>query len=156
LLQAIANAPQARLSRLEILGVEERHQQLVEWNATAQAYPREKCIHELFEEQVQRREDAAAVVCGEATLTYAALEARANRLARYLKGEGVGPDRLVGICMERCVDLVVAVLGVLKAGGAYLPLDPSHPPKRLAYMLEDAGPCVVLTQEKLRSVLAPE
>jgi non-ribosomal peptide synthetase component F/acyl carrier protein len=155
LLQAIADAPQARLSRLEILSVEERRQQLVEWNATAQAYPREKCIHELFEEQVLRGKDAAAVVYGEVTLTYAALEARANRLARHLRGRGVGPDQLVGICMERCVDLVVAVLGVLKAGGAYLPLDPSYPPKRLAYMLEDAGPRVVLTQEKLRSGLAP-
>jgi amino acid adenylation domain-containing protein len=155
LLEAIVASPQSRLSQLEMLGEEEKRQQLIEWNATSRSYPDDKCIHELFEAQALLCEDADAVVCGEATLTYAALDARANRLARFLKDNGIGPDRLVGICMERSVDLVVAVLGVLKAGGAYLPLDPSYPPKRLAYMLEDAAPPVVLTQEKLRPVLEP-
>jgi len=154
LLEAIVAAPQAHLSRLEMLGDAERHRQLVEWNATTRPYPQEQCIHELFEAQALRNENAMAVVCGEETLSYAVLNARANQLARYLQVKGVGPDRLVGICMERSVELIVAMLGVLKAGGAYVPLDPSHPTKRLAYMLADAAPSVVLTQEKLKGSLA--
>ena len=123
------------------------------FNATRAEYPREKFLHELFEEQVERTPGEIAVVAEERSLTYAQLNARANQLARYLKDRGVGPDVLVGICVERSLEMVVGLLGILKAGGAYVPLDPNYPPERLEYMLKDAAPKVVLTQEELRGVL---
>ena len=124
-----------------------------EFNAAARAYPREKLIHQLFEEQVDRAGDALAVMYEGQPLTYAALNERANQLARSLREKGVVPDTLVGICMERSLEMVVGLLGILKAGGAYVPLDPSYPSDRLSYMLEDAAPKIVLTQERLRSAL---
>ena len=124
-----------------------------EFNAAARAYPREKLIHQLFEEQVDRAGDALAVMYEGQPLTYAALNERANQLARSLREKGVVPDTLVGICMERSLEMVVGLLGILKAGGAYVPLDPSYPSDRLSYMLEDAAPKIVLTQERLRSTL---
>jgi len=126
-----------------------RHRMLVEWNATHAEYPRAACIHQLFEEQARRTPDAVALVCGDQELTYRELDARADRLARYLQGVGVGPDVLVGICMHRCVELIVGILGTLKAGGAYVPLDPSYPKKRLAAMFEDIDIAVLLTKERL-------
>ncbi|HVQ39952.1 MAG TPA: amino acid adenylation domain-containing protein, partial [Pyrinomonadaceae bacterium] len=112
-------------------------------------YPRELCIHELFEAQVQRTPEAVAVVFGDEQLSYAELNSRANQLAHYLRAQGVGPDSLVGLCVERSAALVVALLGILKAGGAYVPLDPNYPRERLEYMIEDSGPVMVLTQEWL-------
>ncbi|MEN6375767.1 MAG: AMP-binding protein, partial [Smithella sp.] len=108
-----------------VLTESERHQLLVEWNTTQIDYPREKCIHELFEEQVERTPDAVALIFEGQRLTYSELNRRANQLARYLINLGVGSDVLVGICMERSLEMVVGLLGILKAGGAYVPLDPA-------------------------------
>ena len=121
---------------------------LVEWNATAAAYPRETCLHQLFEAQVERRPDAVALVFGEETLSYGELNARATRLAHRLRGIGVGPDDRVAVCVDRSVAMVVALLAVLKAGGAYVPLDPAYPAGRLAYMLEDSAPVALLTHRR--------
>jgi amino acid adenylation domain-containing protein len=150
LVEALEQAPQRAALRLPILPESERHQVIESFNATQAAYPQEKLIHELFEEQVKRTPAAVAVVYEGQSLTYAELNGRANQLARYLRDKGVGPDQLVGICVERGLEMVVGVLGVLKAGGAYVPLDPKYPPERLAYMLNDAAPTVLLTQERLR------
>ena len=109
-------------------------------------YPREKLVHELFEEQAERMPDAVAVVFEDAALSYGELNRRANRLAHYLRELGVGPDARVAICVERGLEMMVGLLGVLKAGGAYAPLDPAYPRERLRYMLEDSAPVVLLTQ----------
>src|SRR6185503_779166 len=138
-----------------LLGEEEARRLLVAWNQTATDYPRAQCVHELFEAQVERTRDALALSCGDDTLTYRDLNERANQLAHYLRARGVSPDTLVGLCIERSADMVVAILGILKAGGAYLPLDPSYPQDRLAFMLEDAGVPVLLTNESLLSQLPP-
>jgi amino acid adenylation domain-containing protein len=126
-----------------------RHRMLVEWNHTPAEYPRDSCIHQLFEAQARRAPDAVALVYGELELTYRELDERANELARYLQGLGVGPDVLVGICMHRSPELIVGILGTLKAGGAYVPLDPTYPKKRLAAMFEDVEIPVLLTQERV-------
>ena len=129
---------------------EEREQLLYEWNATEVEYPRNKCMHELFEEQVERTPNAIAIVYQEQALSYGELNGRANRLAHYLRELGVGPDKLVAVCVERGLEMVVGLLAVLKAGGAYVPLDPAYPVERLRYMVEDSGPEVLLTQGHLR------
>src|SRR5207248_74364 len=116
----------------------ERQQLLVDWNATQAAYPKDKCIHLLFEAQVERTPEAVAVVFDRQQLTYRELNQRANQLAHYLQKLSVGPDVLVGICVERSLEMVVGLLGILKAGGAYVPLDPTYPSERIAFMLEDA------------------
>ncbi|MBD2525708.1 non-ribosomal peptide synthetase [Nostoc sp. FACHB-133] len=131
----------------------ERHQLLVEWNNTLVDYPRDKCIHQLFEAQVELTPDAVAVVFEDKQLTYSQLNTRANQLARYLQKLGVKPDVLVGICVDRSLEMIVGLLGILKAGGAYVPLDPAYPSERLAYMLSDSQVKVLLTQEKLASSL---
>jgi amino acid adenylation domain-containing protein len=141
------------VSQLPLLTAAERHQLLVEWNTTAADFGQEKCIHTLFEEQVERTPDAVAVIFEEAQLTYAELNARANQLAHTLQGLGVGPDVLVGLCVERSLEMVVGLLGILKAGGAYVPLDPKYPAERLAFMLEDAAVPVLLTQASLLGTL---
>jgi amino acid adenylation domain-containing protein len=153
LVEALEQAPQRAALSLSILPSSERDQVIHAFNATQRAYPQEKLIHELFEEQVARTPDAVAVRYEDRTLSYAQLNARANQLARYLSKRGVGPDRLVGICVERSLEMVVGLLGILKAGGAYLPLDPNYPAERLEYMLSDAAPQVVLTQRSLREQL---
>jgi amino acid adenylation domain-containing protein len=136
-------------SELALLTASEKHQLLVEWNATQTDYPADKCIHQLFEEQVERTPDAVAVVFEEEQLTYRELNCRANQLSHYLQTVGVEPDVLVGICVERSLEMLVGLLGILKAGGAYVPLDPAYPEERLAYMLSDAQVSMLLTQEKL-------
>jgi len=123
------------------------------FNATRVSYGGPGLIHQLFEERVHRSAQAVAVVYEGQSLTYAALNERANQLARYLREKGVAPDRLVGLCVERSLEMVVGLLGILKAGGAYVPLDPSHPTERLSYVLEDAAPTIVLTQERLKDRL---
>ena len=100
---------------------------LVDWNQTEQDFPRDKGLHELFEEQVERTPEAIAVVFGNLQLTYRELNAQANQLARHLRKLGVGPDTLVGICVERSMEMVIGLMGILKAGGAYVPLDPEYP-----------------------------
>jgi len=149
LLEEIVRDADRQVSQLVILSERERRQVLEEWNRTAAEYPREATVPELFERQVEVAPQAEALVCGRERLTYAQLEERSNRLARYLSKLGVGPEVLVGLCLERSVEMVVGLLGILKAGAAYVPLDPSYPSKRLAFMLEDTGARVVLTQESL-------
>ena len=149
LLEGIATDPGRRLSELPLLTEAERQQVLVEWNQTAVAYPKDVCLPQLFEAQVERAPAAVAVVCEGQTLTYWELNRRANQLAHYLKGLGVGPEVLVGICVERSLEMVVGLLGILKAGGAYVPLDPAYPKERLAFMLQDAQALVLLTQQRL-------
>ena len=112
-------------------------------------YPKDSCVHELFEAMVRQHPTKVAVVSEGRRCTYIELNQRAEQLAAYLRTLGVGPDVLVGVCLERSIEMVTAVLGILKAGGAYLPLDPSHPPERMAFMLDDAKPRVLLTQRNL-------
>ena len=140
-------------SQLSPLADAERRRVILERNATQAEYPKDQCIHELFEQQARRTPEAIAVVFEQEQLTYSALNARANQLAHHLRRLGVGPEVLVGICAERGLELVVGVLGILKAGGAYVPLDPAYPPERLAFMLEDSRACVLLTQHRLREHL---
>ncbi len=149
LLAGIVSDPTQRISQLPMLTAAERHQLLVEWNETARAYPREKCIHELFEVQTGRTPEAVALSCEEKQVSYRELNERANRLAHHLRGLGVGPEVVVGVCLERSIEMVVAVLGILKAGGAYLPLEPEYPLERRRWMLEDAGVRLVLTKQAL-------
>jgi amino acid adenylation domain-containing protein len=149
LLEGIVAAPDRHLSELPLLTEEELHQLLEEWNGTETPYSQDRCIQELFEEQVERTPDAVAVVFEEQQLTYRELNRRANQLAHHLRALGVGPGVLVGICAERSVEVVVGLLGILKTGGAYVPLDPAYPKERLSFMLEDARAPVLLTQERL-------
>ncbi|HEX2269094.1 MAG TPA: condensation domain-containing protein, partial [Pyrinomonadaceae bacterium] len=138
LLEDIVRTPDQRISRLSLLKDDERRETIAQWNQTETLYPRESSIHALFEQQAARTPDAVAVICGDVRLTYRELNERANQLAHHLQALGVGPDVLVGICLERSVEMIVAALGALKAGGAYVPLDPSYPMPRLAAMLEDS------------------
>ncbi|MBG1243115.1 amino acid adenylation domain-containing protein [Nostoc sp. NZL] len=149
LLESIITNPEERISQLPLLSQTEQQQLLVEWNNTLTDYPRDKSIHQLFEEQVERTPNAIAVVFEDQQLTYQQLNCRANQLAHYLKSLGVSADVLVGICVERSIEMVVGLLGILKAGGAYVPLDPNYPQERLAFMLEDAQVSVLLTQHSL-------
>lgn len=131
----------------------ERQRVLVDWNQTLVDFPRSRCIHQLFEEQVQRTPEAVALVCEERQLTYRELNQRADQLAARLQKLGVGPDVLVGVCMRRSLEMVVALYAIHKAGGAYLPMDPNYPRERLGFMLEDARAKVVLTQSFLQALL---
>ncbi|NEO15942.1 MAG: AMP-binding protein [Moorea sp. SIO4G2] len=137
LLEGIVANPETPIFKLPLLTESERHQLLIEWNNTQVDYPKDKCIHQLFEEQAEKIPDAVAVVFEDQKLTYRELNCRGNQLAHYLQSEGVGPEVLVGICVQRSIEMVVGLLGILKAGGAYVPLDPGYPQERLAYMIED-------------------
>jgi amino acid adenylation domain-containing protein len=154
LLEAIVADPEQRLSDFPLLTEAERQQLLVEWNDTKTDNPQDLCIHQLFEAQVERTPDAIAVVFEAEQLTYGELNRRANRLAHHLRALGVGPEVLVGICLERSLEMVIGLLGILKAGGAFVPLDPAYPKERLAFMLKDAQVPVLLTQERLVAGLA--
>ncbi|MEG3908708.1 amino acid adenylation domain-containing protein [Microcoleus sp. w2-18bC1] len=147
--------PEQQLRSEETLTDAERYKLLVEWNNTTREYPQDKCIHQLFEEQVERTPDAIAVVFESQQLTYLELNAKANQLVHYLQELGVGPEVLVGICVERSIDMIVGLLGILKAGGAYVPLDAAYPSERLAFMLQDSSVSVLLTQSKLIEKLPP-
>ncbi|HEV2207709.1 MAG TPA: amino acid adenylation domain-containing protein [Verrucomicrobiae bacterium] len=155
LLLAVAANPDQRLSQLPLLRQAERQQLLLSWNETSAAFPRGRCLHDVFEAQARRTPHKVAVVCEGSKLTYRQLDERANQLAHRLQKAGVGPDMPVGICLERSVEMVVGLLGILKAGGAYLPLDPGYPKERLQFMLEDSGAKVLLTQEGLVGALPP-
>jgi len=154
LLDAFVKQPQTRLSELSLLSVAEQRQILLDWNATAVDYPQGRFIHQLFEAQAEKKPDALAIVFEGQTLSYAELNARANRLAHYLRSKGVGPDVLVGICVERSLEMVIGLLGILKAGGAYVPLDPGYPQDRLDFMVHDVGAPIVLSQESCKAKLA--
>ena len=148
-LRGVVSNASASISVLPLLTQEERHQLLVEWNNTCAEYPQNKCIHQLFEAQVEQNPEATAVIFENQQLTYKELNCRANQLAHYLQSLGVKPEVLIGICVERTIEMMVGIIGILKAGGAYVPLDPTYPGERLAFMLEDAQPAVLLTQSRL-------
>jgi amino acid adenylation domain-containing protein len=149
LLRAIADRPQLSISDLPLVGQDELQQLLVTVNETAAEFPRERCIHQLFEDQAARTPDAVAVICGEIRLSYAELNARANQLASYLQKRDVGPEVAVGLLVERSVNMLVGILGILKAGAAYVPMDPAYPAGRLVHILREAHTPFLLTQENL-------
>jgi amino acid adenylation domain-containing protein len=153
LLAGVGADPRASALAVEILDAHERAQLLAAFNRTAADYPRDRCVHQLFEEQASRTPDRPALVCGDVRLTYAELNARANRLAHFLRGCGVGRNAPVGLAVERSADMIVALLGILKAGGAYVPLHHEHPKPRLAHQLRETGARVLLTHESLLSHL---
>jgi amino acid adenylation domain-containing protein/non-ribosomal peptide synthase protein (TIGR01720 family) len=146
LLEAFADDPDQAVSGVDLLSEQERRQILVEFNQTRTEYPRNKTMMELFAEQVRRRGDEPAVICGEDRLSYTEIDRRSNQLGRYLASLGVGPEKLVGISMERSIEVVLAMLAILKAGGAYVPIDPAYPPDRLRFMVEDSGILALLTK----------
>ena len=148
LLEGIAADPDKAIAGIQLLTDDERRLLLTDWNGVTTAYPRTSCIQELFEQQVAKDPHAVALIFGEQRLSYTELNARANQLAHRLRSLGVGPEVRVGICLERTANLILALLGILKAGGAYVPLDAAYPKERLAYMLRDANPCVLLTDMK--------
>ena len=152
LLEGIVADSEQRLSDLPLLTEPEQHQ-LREWNLTGKPCPENPSIVQLFEAQARQRPEAAAFLWGGEQLSYGELNRRANRLAHHLRSIGVGPEILVGVCLERSPNLVVGLLGLLKAGGAYLPLDPGYPPERLAFMLKDAQVSVLLTDTGLVRML---
>ncbi|RCL20454.1 non-ribosomal peptide synthetase, partial [Pseudomonas sp. AFG_SD02_1510_Pfu_092] len=149
LLQAMLSDPAAAVGDLPLLAAAEHQRVVHDWNRTAARYPADRCIHQLFEAQVAAAPDAVALIHGEQTLSYAALNGRANQLAHKLRECGVGPEVLVGVAMERGLDMVIALMAILKAGGAYVPLDPGYPQDRLEYMLEDSQALLLLTQAHL-------
>ncbi|MER7583147.1 amino acid adenylation domain-containing protein [Kitasatospora sp. NPDC097691] len=156
LLRSAVGTPDARIGDLEMLTAPERRQLLTDWRGTPAEQPR-ACVPELFSARAAARPDALAVVFAgrtESRLTYGELNARANQLAHHLRAAGVGPESVVGVCLERGPDVVVALLGVLKAGGCYVPFDPEHPAERLAFMLADAGAGTVLTHSRFADRLA--
>ncbi|PTL76953.1 non-ribosomal peptide synthetase, partial [Vitiosangium sp. GDMCC 1.1324] len=148
-LEAVLARPEQPLGELSLLTEEERHRVLVEWNDSHVDFPRDVLAHQLFAAQVARTPDAPAVSTGDATLSFRELDARANQLAWHLRSLGVGPETRVGLCVERSFDFIVGMLGVLKAGGAWVPLDPTYPSDRLAFMMEDSGVPVLLAQDHL-------
>ncbi|WP_207249022.1 non-ribosomal peptide synthase/polyketide synthase, partial [Pseudomonas sp. FW305-55] len=156
LLQAMVADDEQRIGELPMLAADEQQVLVHGWNQTAEAYPTERGIHHLIEDQAQATPDAPALVFGATMLTYAQLDARANQLAHALREQGVGPDALVGICVERSIEMVVGLLAILKAGGAYVPLDPEYPRERLAYMIEDSGIQLLLSQRDLLPLLPTE
>lgn len=145
LLESIVANPGAEIGTLNLLTDSERQQILVEWNDTAKPYPA-KPVHQVFEEQAQKTPNATALRCGAAALTYGELNQRTDRLANHLQTLGVGPDVAVAICVERSVEMLVGILGIMKAGGAYAPLDPAYPQERLEFMIADCGAKVLLTK----------
>lgn len=149
MLESILINPQQPIYQLPLFTEIEQYQLLFDWNNTKKEYPLDKCIHQLFEEQVIKTPEAIAVEWEGEKLTYQELNQRANQLANYLQKLGVNPEVLVGICVERSLLMVVGLLGILKAGGAYVPLDPAYPAERLAYILDDSQAKVVLTQQQL-------
>ena len=152
LLEGIVDRPETRLPDLPLLTEAEHRQLLVDWNDTAVSFPKDKCIHELFEAQAAATPQAVAVIHEDKQLSYAELNAQANQLAHHLRELGVKPDTLVAICGERSLNIVVGLMAILKAGGAYVPLDPAYPKERLAFMLEDSAPVALLTQGRLESL----
>lgn len=150
LLAGIVANPNTPISQLPLLTETERHQLLVEWNDTQADYPKDQCIHQLFESQAAQTPNVTALVFENIRLSYQDLNRQANQLAHYLQSLGVGPETLVGLCVERSLEMVVGLLGILKAGGAYVPLDPAYPQERLAFILADTNAPVLLTQIHLQ------
>jgi amino acid adenylation domain-containing protein len=149
LIASVANGAEAAIIDLNIISESERQRLLIDFNNTKTDYPQDKCIHQLFEEQVERTPNNIAVEFNNEYLTYAQLNAKANQLAHQLQKLGVKPEVLVGICAERSLDMLIGIFGILKAGGAYIPFDPTYPQERLGFMLEDAQIPILLTQQRL-------
>ena len=156
LLEGLVADPERRLSELPLLTDRERQQMLLDWNRTEAEFPQHTCLHEMFEAQARRTPTAIAAVCEGRQLTYAQLNKRANRLAHWLRKQGIGPDDLVALHVQRSLDVVVGMLGILKTGGAFLPLDSELPPERVEYMLADAKVRVLITQRSLATGLHRE
>ncbi|NQY37584.1 MAG: amino acid adenylation domain-containing protein, partial [Alteromonadaceae bacterium] len=154
LLEAIVHSPETAVSQLEFLSDAERQLQLVAWNDTQTNYPRTNCVHELFEAQVKERPHAIALTYNNDQLSFGELNRRSNQLAHLLRAKGVGPEVAVGICVERSLDMVIGILGILKAGGCYVPLDPEYPTSRLEYMLSKCACKIVISEKYLQSSLS--
>ncbi|MCF5032975.1 non-ribosomal peptide synthetase, partial [Pseudomonas syringae] len=152
-LEAMVADDQQVLEHVALLGADEREHLLAGLNATEAPFPQDRTIHQLFEERVQAQPDAIAVAFGAQRLSYAELNRQANRVAHHLISLGIKPDDRVAICVERGVEMLIGVLGVLKAGAAYVPLDPAYPAERLAYMIEDSAPSALLTQRDVQAHL---
>ncbi len=153
LLESVVENPDRRLSQLNLMTPAQRHTMLVEWNETTAPFPDDKCLHELFEEQVQKTAEATALVYENQRLSYRELNRRANQLAHHLRELGVGPETLVGLCIERSPAMIVGLLAILKTGGAYLPIDATYPARRIDFMLKDSAAPVLLTQKRLQAKL---
>ncbi|WP_259472806.1 non-ribosomal peptide synthetase, partial [Clostridium estertheticum] len=149
ILREVVENPEIKLSEIEMLSEEEKTKILVDFNDTKAEYPKDKTIHELFEEQVEKTPENIAVVYQEKTLTYRELNEKANSLARILREDGVEQDTMVGIMVDRSLEMIIGIMGILKAGGAYLPMDPEYPKERIEYMLEDSDAQILLTQNDL-------
>jgi amino acid adenylation domain-containing protein len=153
LLEGIVENPEQRISDLTLLTEDEGQQLLTDWNRTSAAYPENRCLHELFEVRVAEQPDAIALAFEDERWSYGEVDARANQVARYLRDRGAGLETRVGICVSRSPDLVVGLLGILKSGAAFVPIDPTYPPERLAVIVQNAGIDLALTQDDLRAVL---
>ncbi|MBW4477601.1 MAG: amino acid adenylation domain-containing protein [Tolypothrix brevis GSE-NOS-MK-07-07A] len=153
LLESIVSDRRQNISELQLLTPPESQQLLIDWNDTHTNYPQDKCVHQLFEEQVEKTPDAIAIVFDNQKLTYQELNSRANQLAHYLQHLGVKPETIVGVCIKRSPEMAIALLAILKAGGAYVPLDPAYPQERLAFMLTDSQLPILLTQNQLLAKL---
>ncbi|HZO24155.1 MAG TPA: amino acid adenylation domain-containing protein, partial [Steroidobacteraceae bacterium] len=155
LLEAMAADDTRSLGHLPLLSAMERQRLVAQWNQSTAAAPTQRYVHELFEDQASATPDALAVVSAGRNLSYRELNERASRLASYLRTHGVGPDDRVAICVERSPEMLISILGVLKAGGSYVPVDPGYPADRMAYMLEECAPRLILTQECVKQKLPP-
>ena len=153
LLRAIVKQPDERLNSLTLLTPQEQTQLIVDWNQTEVPFPDKTCIHQIFEQMAQRFPEACAVVYGDKQLNYREVNQKANQLARQLRQVGVGPDKYVGLCLERSPEMIIGLLGILKAGGVYVPLDPAYPKERLSFILKDAQVSVLLTQNSWLTML---
>ncbi|EJL20546.1 amino acid adenylation enzyme/thioester reductase family protein,thioester reductase-like protein [Brevibacillus sp. BC25] len=153
LLISIAKNAKQRIADLSMISESEREQVLVQWNQTAEEYPSGLCVHQAFEQQVEKSPDAIAITYKNVELTYKELNERANQLAHQLVSKGVKPDTLVGICVHRSPEMIIGILGVLKSGAAYVPIDPAYPQERIAYMIENSQTNVLLTQQSLMDIL---
>ncbi|PYP82589.1 MAG: non-ribosomal peptide synthetase, partial [Blastocatellia bacterium AA13] len=155
-LEGMVKNEKAKMMELPLMSFEERQEVIIEWNQTAVEFPADRCLHELFDQQVELTPDSVAVIQEDASLTYEELSRRANQLANYLREIGIGPDLRVGLCVERSLEMIVGLLGIMKAGAAYLPLDPDYPRERLEHMIGDGECSVTITVEplieKLRSI----
>ncbi len=156
ILQAVAANPDQRIRELPLLSAVERNQLVLDFNDTASTFPAHQCIHELFEAQAERTPDAVALLFEDQSVSYRELNNRANRVASRLRACSIGPEDRVAIRMDRCVEIVAAMLGVLKAGAAYVPIEPDYPRERIAFMFENAGVSALLTQDKHRHLLHPD
>lgn len=152
ILSGMVQYPEQPLSKISLLTQTEQ-QILREWNNTQTEYPQELCFHQLFEKQVEKTPDAVAVIFEQETLTYRELNEKANQLAQYLQNFGVKPESLIGIYLERSLEMVITLLGILKSGSVYVPLDPTYPRERLAFMLQDSGCSILITQQKFLTSL---